>query len=54
MIRERQPASTIMQKAIEDGMLDLRRAAMIKVAKGITSFDELLRVVPTGDLWIDE
>jgi type II secretory ATPase GspE/PulE/Tfp pilus assembly ATPase PilB-like protein len=54
MIRERQPASAIMQKAIEDGMLDLRRAAMVKVAKGITSFDELLRVVPTGDLWIDE
>lgn len=54
MIRERQPASAIMQKAIEDGMVDLRRAAMIKVAKGITSFDELFRVVPTGDLWIDE
>lgn len=54
MIRERQPASAIMQKAIEDGMLDLRRQAMVKVAKGTTSFDELLRVVPTGDLWIDE
>jgi general secretion pathway protein E len=54
LIRERQPSSAVAQKAVEDGMLDFRRSALIKVAKGITSFDEMLRVVPTGDLWVDE
>lgn len=54
MIRDGQPSSAVAQKAIDEGMLDFRRAALIKVAKGLTSFDEMLRVVPTGDLWIDE
>jgi general secretion pathway protein E len=48
------PSSMIAQQAIEEGMIDFRRAALIKIAKGITSFDEMQRAVPTGSLWVDE
>lgn len=49
-----EPAGAIAAKAIEEGMLDFRRAALIKVALGITSFDEVSRVVPSGDTWVDD
>jgi type II secretory ATPase GspE/PulE/Tfp pilus assembly ATPase PilB-like protein len=48
-----QPASTIAQKAIEEGMMDFRRAALVKIAQGVTTFDEMCRVVPTGEMWVD-
>jgi type II secretory ATPase GspE/PulE/Tfp pilus assembly ATPase PilB-like protein len=54
IITEQKSASAIAQKAIEEGMLDFRRAALLKVAKGITSFDEMQRAVPTGAMWVDE
>jgi type II secretory ATPase GspE/PulE/Tfp pilus assembly ATPase PilB-like protein len=53
-IAEQKSASAIAQKAIDEGMLDFRRAALIKVARGITSFDEMQRTVPTGSMWVDE
>jgi type II secretory ATPase GspE/PulE/Tfp pilus assembly ATPase PilB-like protein len=52
LISASRPSSEISRKAIEDGMLDFRRASLIKVAQGATSFDEVLRVVPTADQWI--
>jgi type II secretory ATPase GspE/PulE/Tfp pilus assembly ATPase PilB-like protein len=52
LISASRPSSEISRKAIEDGMLDFRRASLIKVAQGATSFDEILRVVPTADQWI--
>jgi len=42
----------ISQQAIDDGMLDFRRASLLKVALGETSFDEILRVVPTAEQWV--
>jgi type II secretory ATPase GspE/PulE/Tfp pilus assembly ATPase PilB-like protein len=53
LIREMQPASTLSQAAIEEGMIDLRRAALLKVAKGITSFDEMQTEIPSDTLWVD-
>jgi len=54
MIAELRPASEIARKSIEEGMIDFRRAALLKVAQGITSFDEMQRVVPTGSMWVNE
>jgi type II secretory ATPase GspE/PulE/Tfp pilus assembly ATPase PilB-like protein len=54
MITEVQPASALAQAAIAEGMIDLRRAALIKVARGITSFDEMQSEIPSGTLWVDE
>jgi type II secretory ATPase GspE/PulE/Tfp pilus assembly ATPase PilB-like protein len=46
------PLGEISQQAIDDGMLDFRRASLVKVAMGETSFDEILRVVPTAEQWV--
>ena len=39
--------------AIQNGMLDFRRSAMVKVAMGITSTEEILRELPTEHLGLD-
>ena len=52
LIAAGRPSSEISRKAVEEGMLDFRRASLIKVAQGATSFDEVLRVVPTADQWV--
>jgi type II secretory ATPase GspE/PulE/Tfp pilus assembly ATPase PilB-like protein len=54
MITELQPASALAQAAIGQGMIDLRRATLLKIAKGITSFDEMQCEIPSGTLWVDE
>jgi len=54
MIGEMAPASALAQAAIAEGMIDLRRATLLKVARGITSFDEMQREIPSGTLWVDE
>ncbi len=54
MICELKPASALAATAIEEGMIDLRRATLLKIAKGMTSFDEMQREVPSGTLWVDE
>ena len=52
MIHNRQPAGAIARKAREEGMIDFSRAALIKVAKGQTSFDEIRRVLPNPEDWL--
>jgi type II secretory ATPase GspE/PulE/Tfp pilus assembly ATPase PilB-like protein len=54
LIHRRRPAHEIRQKAVEEGMLDLRRAALLKVAQGITSTEEVLRTIPTEHLMPDQ
>jgi general secretion pathway protein E len=53
-VEQQAQTSIVAQRAIEEGMIDFRRSALIKVAQGITSFDEMFRVVPTGELWVGE
>ena len=43
LISEGRPASVIAAQAAEDGMLDFRKAALLKVAAGVTTFDEMQR-----------
>ena len=38
----------IMKQARQDGLLTLREAAIRKMAKGVTSFEEVLRVTVDG------
>ena len=52
LISAGRPSSEIARQAVEEGMLDFRRASLIKVAQGVTSFDEILRVVPTAEQWV--
>lgn len=49
MILNMEPPTNIMNKALEFDMLDFRRAAMLKVAQGETSFDEMHRILPSPE-----
>jgi type II secretory ATPase GspE/PulE/Tfp pilus assembly ATPase PilB-like protein len=53
-IHERRSTREIRQKAVEEGMLDLRRSALLKVAQGITSTEEVIRTIPTEHLLPDQ
>ena len=49
----RSVASVVMQ-AIAQGMIEFRRAAMLKVAQGITSTEEVLRELPSEYLGLEQ
>ena len=46
MIADEKSSQALTGQAVSEGMLDLRRAALIKVARGVTTFDEMQRIVP--------
>ena len=48
LIVQRANAKDIMKQARQDGLLTMRDAAIRKLAKGITSFEEVLRVTVDG------
>jgi type II secretory ATPase GspE/PulE/Tfp pilus assembly ATPase PilB-like protein len=43
----------LRQQAIKDGMLEFRKAALLKVARGQTSTEEVFRTIPGEELLID-
>jgi type II secretory ATPase GspE/PulE/Tfp pilus assembly ATPase PilB-like protein len=47
-------AREINQRAVEEGMIDLRQAALLHVARGVTSIEEIFRAVPTEYLGLDD
>jgi type II secretory ATPase GspE/PulE/Tfp pilus assembly ATPase PilB-like protein len=53
LIMERQPLQVLRNKAIEEGMIEFRQSALLKVAQGATSIEEVFRAIPTEYLGID-
>jgi type II secretory ATPase GspE/PulE/Tfp pilus assembly ATPase PilB-like protein len=54
MIASRQTVRDIREQAIKEGMIDVRRSALLKVAAGITSMEEVMRVIPAEQLLPDD
>jgi type II secretory ATPase GspE/PulE/Tfp pilus assembly ATPase PilB-like protein len=54
MIAEGKTAAEVRQKAMEDKMLSFRQAALLKVAHGETSSEEVFRVIPPEQLLLSE
>jgi type II secretory ATPase GspE/PulE/Tfp pilus assembly ATPase PilB-like protein len=54
MIAEGKTARDIRDRAIADGMLEFRHTALLKVARGSTSTEEVFRVIPTEVLLLDQ
>jgi type II secretory ATPase GspE/PulE/Tfp pilus assembly ATPase PilB-like protein len=54
LVAHARPAREIERKAIEHGMIEFRRGALIKVARGITSTEEMIRCVPSEHLGLEE
>jgi type II secretory ATPase GspE/PulE/Tfp pilus assembly ATPase PilB-like protein len=53
LIATQSPAHLIRQRAIEEGMIGVRQAALLAVARGLTSVEEVFRVVP-AEFLLDE
>jgi type II secretory ATPase GspE/PulE/Tfp pilus assembly ATPase PilB-like protein len=54
LIADRRPTAAIRQKAIEEGTIEFRHTALLKVAQGQTSVEEVLRAIPTEHLGLEE
>jgi type II secretory ATPase GspE/PulE/Tfp pilus assembly ATPase PilB-like protein len=54
LIAETRPARELRQKAVQEGLLDLRRAALLKVARGETNAEEILRAIPAEELGLED
>jgi type II secretory ATPase GspE/PulE/Tfp pilus assembly ATPase PilB-like protein len=46
LVDERGSISQIRQKAVEEGLVEFRQSALVKVAQGETSIEEVVRVLP--------
>jgi type II secretory ATPase GspE/PulE/Tfp pilus assembly ATPase PilB-like protein len=46
MILDRQPTQVLRDKALKEGLIEMRQVALLKVARGETTVEELLRVIP--------
>lgn len=53
LIADGAPSRTIREKAVEQKMLEFRQAALLKVALGLTSTEEVFRVIPTEHMLMD-
>jgi type II secretory ATPase GspE/PulE/Tfp pilus assembly ATPase PilB-like protein len=54
LIAEGRPTRELRQRAVQDGLLELRRAALLKVALGETNAEEVLRTIPAEELGLDD
>lgn len=54
LISDGKPARIIREKAIEEKMLEFRQSALLKVALGLTSTEEVFRVIPSEHLLLDD
>ena len=54
MIADGLPTRDIRARALEQKMLEFRHSAMLKVAQGITSTEEVIRVIPPEHLLLDD
>jgi type II secretory ATPase GspE/PulE/Tfp pilus assembly ATPase PilB-like protein len=54
LIAERRPTADVQRQAAEEGMVELRHAARYKMARGLTTREEVKRVIPTEHLTLGE
>jgi type II secretory ATPase GspE/PulE/Tfp pilus assembly ATPase PilB-like protein len=54
LISDGRPPREIRDRAIAEGMLEFRKAALIKVAQGLTTTEEVFRVVPSEHLMLED
>jgi type II secretory ATPase GspE/PulE/Tfp pilus assembly ATPase PilB-like protein len=54
LVMAKQPAQTIRNKAVEEGMIEFRQAALLKMARGETTVEEVFRVVPSEYLSVED
>jgi general secretion pathway protein E len=50
LIAEGRPTRDLRKAAVENKMLEFRHSALLKVARGVTSTEEVFRVIPSEHL----
>jgi type II secretory ATPase GspE/PulE/Tfp pilus assembly ATPase PilB-like protein len=53
LIQAREPTQVLRRKAVDEGMIEMRQAALLAVARGQTTSEEVLRVVPPEYLGLE-
>ena len=54
MVAACRPTGELRERALRGGLLDIRAAALLSVARGQTNAEEVLRAIPPEELGIDE
>ena len=54
MIAESQPMQAVRKQASAEHMLEFRQSALLKVARGETSTEEVFRVIPAENLMLED
>jgi type II secretory ATPase GspE/PulE/Tfp pilus assembly ATPase PilB-like protein len=54
LIMQQQPTGVLRKKAIDEGMIEMRQAALLKVARGDTSIEEVFRAIPSEYLNVED
>jgi general secretion pathway protein E len=54
LIAEGHPAGAIREQAVREGTIELRQAALLKVARGQTTAEEVVRAVPSDSLSLEQ
>jgi len=54
LIAQKQPTQKIRQHALTEGTIEFRQSALLKVARGETSIEEVMRAVPAEYLGVDD
>jgi type II secretory ATPase GspE/PulE/Tfp pilus assembly ATPase PilB-like protein len=53
LIMEQQPTQALRKQAMQEGIVDIRQAALLCVARGQTTSEEVLRVIPSEFLGLE-
>lgn len=51
MVSQEASTAELHAAAVKRGMLDFRKAALLKMAQGVTSAEEMMRVIPASELY---
>jgi type II secretory ATPase GspE/PulE/Tfp pilus assembly ATPase PilB-like protein len=54
LVMHQQATAVIRRQAVEEGMIDMRQAALLAVGRGETSIEEVFRVIPSEYLKVDD
>jgi type II secretory ATPase GspE/PulE/Tfp pilus assembly ATPase PilB-like protein len=50
---QEQPTGALREQAIKEGLIEMRKAALLKVARGETSIEEVFRAIPAEYLTVE-
>src|SRR5262249_40774520 len=53
LIMQQSPTPVLRRQATQEGMIEMRQAALLKVARGETSVEEVFRAIPSESLNVE-